>query len=94
MAIAIYRHMPAEIESLKQVLDMRNEEIFKLRNKNIELGKTVGFLALLAVITLCLLSYINFSIIFLVQNHRQKFKIGAIVEQSYKIICLRHLKID
>ena len=51
MAIARYRHMPAEIESLKQVLDMRNEEIFKLRNKNIELGKTVGFLALLTVIT-------------------------------------------
>jgi hypothetical protein len=41
--------MPAEIESLKQVLDMRNEEIFKLRNKNIELGKTVGFLALLSL---------------------------------------------
>ena len=41
MAISKYRHMPAEIESLKQVLDMRNEEIFKLRNKNIELGKTV-----------------------------------------------------
>lgn len=70
MAISKYRHMPAEIESLKQVLDMRNEEIFKLRNKNIELGKTVGFLALLTVNTLCPLSYVNFSIILLVQNHR------------------------
>ncbi|XP_063419334.1 CAP-Gly domain-containing linker protein 1-like isoform X4 [Mytilus trossulus] len=41
MAIARYRHMPAEIESLKQVLDMRNDEIFKLRNKNIDLGRAV-----------------------------------------------------
>ncbi|CAC5377982.1 unnamed protein product [Mytilus coruscus] len=41
MAVARYRHMPAEIESLKQVLDMRNEEIFKLRNKNIDLGRAV-----------------------------------------------------
>ncbi|VDI57412.1 Hypothetical predicted protein [Mytilus galloprovincialis] len=41
MAVARYRHMPAEIESLKQVLDMRNDEIFKLRNKNIDLGRAV-----------------------------------------------------
>ena len=37
IALAPYRHMPQEIESLKLVLEMRDEEILKLRNHNHEL---------------------------------------------------------
>ncbi|XP_053398863.1 CAP-Gly domain-containing linker protein 1-like isoform X3 [Mercenaria mercenaria] len=38
-ALAPYKNLPQEIESLKTVLEMRNEEINKLRNHNTELKK-------------------------------------------------------
>ncbi|XP_052283453.1 restin homolog isoform X2 [Dreissena polymorpha] len=38
-ALAPYRSLPQEIESLKTVLEMKNEEINKLRTHNIELQK-------------------------------------------------------
>ena len=37
MAIAKYRHMPAEIESLRTVIEMRSQEIHDLRKHNLEL---------------------------------------------------------
>ena len=43
LAIAPYKNLPQEIESLKTVLEMRNDEIQKLRNHNTELAKKVGF---------------------------------------------------
>ncbi len=36
-AIAPFKHLPAEIESMKAVLEMRNQEIQKLRTENNEL---------------------------------------------------------
>ncbi|XP_060606772.1 CAP-Gly domain-containing linker protein 1-like isoform X2 [Ruditapes philippinarum] len=38
-ALAPYKNLPQEIESLKTVLEMRNDEISKLRNTNTELKK-------------------------------------------------------
>ena len=43
LAIAPYKSLPQEIESLKTVLEMRNDEIQKLRNQNTELAKKVRF---------------------------------------------------
>lgn len=40
-ALAPYKDLPQEIESLKTVLEMRNEEINKLRSQNVELQKKV-----------------------------------------------------
>lgn len=42
MALAPYRNLPQEIESLKLVIEIRNEEIQKLKNRNVELEKQVG----------------------------------------------------
>ncbi|CAL1545944.1 unnamed protein product [Lymnaea stagnalis] len=39
MALAPFMSLPAEIESLKTVVEMRNEEIQKLRTKNMDLEK-------------------------------------------------------
>ncbi|XP_055958624.1 restin homolog isoform X3 [Patella vulgata] len=39
MALAPYRHLPEEVESLKTVVEMRNEEIMKLRKVNMDLEK-------------------------------------------------------
>ncbi|XP_056010195.1 microtubule-associated tumor suppressor 1 homolog isoform X6 [Ostrea edulis] len=39
MALAPYKNLPQEIESLKLVIEIRNEEIQKLRNRNIDLEK-------------------------------------------------------
>lgn len=41
MALAPYKNLPQEIESLKLVIEIRNEEIQKLRNRNIDLEKQV-----------------------------------------------------
>lgn len=46
MALAPYRNLPQEIESLKLVIEIRNEEIQKLKNRNVELEKQVGLLEL------------------------------------------------
>ena len=40
-ALAPYKNLPQEIESLKTVLEMRNDEINKLRSTNTELKKKV-----------------------------------------------------
>ncbi|XP_069129978.1 restin homolog isoform X2 [Argopecten irradians] len=45
MALAPFRNMPEEIRSLKLVVEMRNEEIQKLRQRNIQLEKQVEELA-------------------------------------------------
>ncbi|XP_060078884.1 microtubule-associated tumor suppressor 1 homolog [Ylistrum balloti] len=45
MALAPFRQMPEEIRSLKLVVDMRNEEIQKLRQRNMQLEKQVEELA-------------------------------------------------
>lgn len=42
MALAPYRNLPQEIESLKLVIEIRNEEIQKLKNRNVELEKQAG----------------------------------------------------
>lgn len=47
MALAPYRNLPQEIESLKLVIEIRNEEIQKLKNRNVELEKQVGLSELL-----------------------------------------------
>ncbi|XP_061183993.1 CAP-Gly domain-containing linker protein 1-like isoform X2 [Saccostrea echinata] len=39
MALSPYKNLPQEIESLKLVIEIRNEEIQKLKNRNIELEK-------------------------------------------------------
>lgn len=44
MALAPYKNLPQEIESLKLVIDMRNEEIRDLRRQKIETEKQVGYL--------------------------------------------------
>lgn len=44
MALAPYRNLPQEIESLKLVIEIRNEEIQKLKNRNVELEKQVRYL--------------------------------------------------
>ena len=41
-AIASYKHLPQEIDSLHVVLDMRMKEMHTLRNKNLELEKQVN----------------------------------------------------
>lgn len=46
MALAPYRNLPQEIESLKLVIEIRNEEIQKLKTRNVELEKQVGLLEL------------------------------------------------
>lgn len=41
-AIASYKHLPQEIDSLHVVLDMRMQEMHTLRSKNMELEKQVS----------------------------------------------------
>ncbi|KAK3099678.1 hypothetical protein FSP39_007927, partial [Pinctada imbricata] len=41
MALSPYLHLPKEIDSLKLVIEMRNEEIQKLRNRNTDMEKQV-----------------------------------------------------
>ena len=41
MALAPYLNLPQEIESLRMVIDMRTEEIQKLRKQNMDLEKQV-----------------------------------------------------
>ena len=41
MALAPYLNLPQEIESLRTVIDMRTEEIQKLRRQNMDLEKQV-----------------------------------------------------
>lgn len=43
-ALAPFKNLPQEIESLKTVLEMKNDEINKLRSQNIELQKKVSIL--------------------------------------------------
>ena len=45
-AIAPYRHLPQEIESLKTVLELRNQEIHELRHRNLDLQSEVSSLDL------------------------------------------------
>ena len=44
MAIAPYKNLPAEIESLKCVLELKNQEIRELRKCKMELEKQVSFI--------------------------------------------------
>ncbi|KAH3738165.1 hypothetical protein DPMN_044793 [Dreissena polymorpha] len=46
-ALAPYRSLPQEVESLKTVLEMKNKEINKLRTHNIQLQKKLEELPLL-----------------------------------------------
>ncbi|ESO93687.1 hypothetical protein LOTGIDRAFT_228499 [Lottia gigantea] len=39
MALAPYKHLPEEVDSLKAVVEMRNEEILKLRKQKMDLEK-------------------------------------------------------
>ena len=41
MALAQYKHLPAEIDSLKAVMEMRNQELHELRRKKLDLEKQV-----------------------------------------------------
>ena len=41
LALAPYKHLPQEIESLKAVMEMRNQEIRDLRLQKLELEKQV-----------------------------------------------------
>ena len=42
MALAQYRHLPQEIESMRAVMEMRNTEIHELRRQKLEIQKQVG----------------------------------------------------
>ena len=46
LALAKYQHLPAEIESLKAVMEMRNQELHELRHKKLDLEKQVSYLAI------------------------------------------------
>jgi len=41
LALAKFQHLPAEIESLKAVMEMKNDEIHQLRRSELELRKEV-----------------------------------------------------
>ena len=43
MALAPFRHLPQEIESMRAVMDMRNQEIHELRRQKLELEKRVSW---------------------------------------------------